>query len=135
MSEEVLTMSLATSTIATMLPVTDTDRAKEFYADRLGLPFEGANPMGELQFRLAGGTLLVLLPREPGSQSESTAMSWMVDDVAKEMAELEARGVTFEDYDLPGLKTVNHIAEMGAERAAWFLDPDGNVLCVHQQAG
>jgi len=47
------------------------------------------------------------------------------------MAELEARGVTFEDYDMPGLKTVNHIAEMGADRAAWFLDPDGNVLCLH----
>lgn len=124
-------MSLTTSTIATMLPVTDTARAKEFYADRLGLPFEGENPMGELQFRLGGGSMLVLLPRDAGSQSKSTALSWEVADVETEMAELEARGVTFEDYDMPGLKTVNHIAEMGADRAAWFLDPDGNVLCLH----
>ncbi|HEX5522477.1 MAG TPA: VOC family protein [Pedococcus sp.] len=124
-------MSLATSTIATMLPVTDTARAKEFYADRLGLPFVGENPLGELQFRLGGGSMLVLLPREAGSQSKSTAVSWEVADVETEMAELEARGVTFEDYDMPGLKTVNHIAEMGADRAAWFLDPDGNVLCLH----
>ena len=125
-------MSLTTSTIATMLPVTDTDRAKEFYADRLGLQFEGANSMGELRFSLAHGDSLVLLPREAGTQSASTAMSWEVGDVEKEMAELEARGVTFEDYDLPGLKTVNHIAEMDGDRVAWFLDPDGNVLCIHQ---
>jgi catechol 2,3-dioxygenase-like lactoylglutathione lyase family enzyme len=125
-------MSLTTSTIATMLPVTDTDRAKEFYADRLGLPFEGSNSMGELRFGLAHGDSLVLLPREAGSQSKSTAVSWEVGDVEKEMAELEARGVTFEDYDLPGLKTVNHIAEMDGDKAAWFLDPDGNVLCIHQ---
>jgi catechol 2,3-dioxygenase-like lactoylglutathione lyase family enzyme len=128
-------MSLTTSTIATMLPVTDTDRAKEFYADRLGLPFEGANSMGELRFGLAHGDSLVLLPREAGAQSASTAVSWEVGDVEKEMAELEARGVTFEDYDMPGLKTVNHIAEMDGDKAAWFLDPDGNVLCIHQGFG
>lgn len=124
-------MSLATSTIATMLPVTDTARAKEFYADRLGLPFEGVSSVGDLQFRLGGGAMLVLLPREAGSQSKSTALSWEVDSVETEMAELEGKGVTFEDYDMPGLKTVNNIAEMGADRAAWFLDPDGNVLCLH----
>jgi catechol 2,3-dioxygenase-like lactoylglutathione lyase family enzyme len=128
-------MSLTTSTIATMLPVTDTDRAKEFYADRLGLPFEGSNSMGELRFGLAHGDSLVLLPREAGSQSKSTAVSWEVGDVEKEMAELESRGVTFEDYDMPGLKTVNHIAEVDGDKAAWFLDPDGNVLCIHQGFG
>lgn len=127
-------MSLATSTIATMLPVTDTDRAREFYADRLGLSFEGKNAMGELAFSLGGGTKLLLLPREAGAQSASTAMSWQVDSVEKEMAELEARGVTFEDYDMPGLKSVNHVAEMGQERAAWFLDPDDNVLRLHEGA-
>ncbi|HET6858539.1 MAG TPA: VOC family protein [Streptomyces sp.] len=124
-------MSLATSTIATMLPVTDTDRAKEFYANTLGLPFEGTDPTGELRFGLGGGATLVLLPREAGSQSKSTAMSWKVANLEEEMAELEGRGVVFEDYDIPGLKTVNHIAEMEGMRAAWFLDPDGNVLCVH----
>ena len=125
-------MSLTTSPIATMLPVTDTARAKEFYADRLGLPFQGENSAGELRFGLAHGDELVLLPREAGTQSQSTAMSWEVADVEKELAELESHGIAFEDYDLPGLKTVNHIAEMDGERAAWFLDPDGNVLCLHQ---
>ncbi|HEY7717276.1 MAG TPA: VOC family protein [Pedococcus sp.] len=128
-------MSLATSSVATMLPVTDTNRAKEFYGTTLGLPFQGANAMGELSFGLAGGTTLVLLPREAGSQSPSTAVSWEVADLAQEMADLESRGVRFEDYDLPGLKTVDHVAETDTERAAWFLDPDGNVLCVHQTLG
>jgi len=125
-------MSLATSTIATMLPVTDTARAKEFYADRLGLPFEGENPVGELQFRLGGGSMLVLLPRDAGSQSKSTALSWEVADVETEMAELEARGVTFEDYDMPGEKSPSGVVTAGGAKAAWFKDSEGNIMAVIQ---
>lgn len=127
-------MSLSTSTVATMLPVTDTDRAKEFYSDRLGLPFKGTDSEGGLMYQLSGGTMLVLLPREAGTQNPSTALSWDVADVRAEVAELEGKGVVFEDYDLPGIKTVDHIAEMGGEKAAWFMDPDHNVLCVHEVA-
>ena len=125
-------MSLARSAVATMLPVTDTGRAKEFYSDRLGLPFQGTNAEGSLMYGLSGGTVLMLLPREGGSQNPSTALTWEVPDVAAEVSELEGRGVVFEDYDLPGLQTKDHIAEFAGERAAWFVDPDGNVLCVHE---
>jgi hypothetical protein len=83
-------------------------------------------------YQLSGGTMLMLLPREAGTQNPSTALTWEVDDVAAEVADLEGRGVIFEDYDLPDLKTVDHIADVGGEKAAWFKDPDGNVLCVHQ---
>ncbi|MGH2654353.1 MAG: VOC family protein [Actinomycetota bacterium] len=48
------------------------------------------------------------------------------------MAELRAKGVTFEEYDMPGLKTVNGIAELGGEKGAWFKDPEGNILSVSQ---
>ena len=58
-------------------------------------------------------------------------MAWAVDDVDQQVKELENLGVTFEDYDLPYLKTVDHIATMGDFKSAWFKDPDGNVLCVH----
>ena len=126
-------MSLATSAVATLLPVADIDRAKGFY-DRLDLPFLGTNDEGSLLYQLSGATL-ILLPREAGTQNSSTALTWEVGDVSAEIADLEGRGVVFEDYDLPGLKTVDHIAEMGDEKAAWFLDPDGNVLCIHQAAG
>lgn len=124
-------MPLATSAIAALLPVTDTARAKEFY-DKLDLPYLGTNDEGSLLYQLAGGAALLLLPREAGTQNPSTALTWEVPDVRAEIASLEGRGIRFEDYDLPGLKTVEHIAEMGGMRSAWFLDPDGNVLCLHE---
>lgn len=126
-------MSLASSAVTAALPVSDTERAKEFYSERLGLPFQGTNAEGSLLYQLSGGTMLMLLPREGGSRNPSTALTWEVDDVGAQVTELEARGVVFEDYDLPNLKTVDHVAEMEGEKAAWFLDPDRNVLCVHQR--
>ena len=124
-------MSLASSAVAVMLPVEDVDRARKFYEEKLGLKYDGQNMEGSAMFALDGGATLVLLPRPGGSRADSTAMSWAVDDVENEVSELESRGVTFEDYDTPDLKTVDHIASFGDFKSAWFLDPDGNVLCVH----
>lgn len=125
-------MSLAHRAVAMMLPVTDVDRARTFYAESLGLDFTGTNDEGSAMFALDGGTTLVLLPRPDSHPSESTAMSFEVDDVSSEISALKDRGVTFEDYDLPDFRTVDHVCEFGDERAAWFKDPDGNVLCLHQ---
>jgi catechol 2,3-dioxygenase-like lactoylglutathione lyase family enzyme len=125
-------MSLNNSTVAMMLPVSDPDRAQKFYSDRLGLPYEGTDPEGSPMYRLAGGSQLGLLVRPDQKPLGSTALTFEVGNVEQEIADLEGRGVTFEDYDLPGLKTENHIATMGDHKAAWFLDPDGNVLCLHQ---
>ena len=125
-------MSLTDSAVAVMLPISDADRAQKFYTDQLGLPYQGTNQEGSLMYGLSGGAQLVLLPRPDEKPLASTAMSFEVADVEREIADLEARGVTFEDYDLPGMKTEGHIASMGDEKAAWFLDPDGNVLCLHQ---
>lgn len=126
-------MSLTHSTVAMMLPVTDVDRARTFYTESLGLDYAGTNDEGSAMYDLDGGTHLVLLPRPDAHPSESTAMSFDVDDITAEIVDLEARGVTFEDYDLPDLKTVDHVCVMGTEKAAWFKDPDGNVLCLHEQ--
>jgi hypothetical protein len=60
-------------------------------------------------------------------------MSFVVDDVEKAVAEMRDRGVVFEEYDFPGLKTVNGIAEIQGEKGAWFKDPDGNILAVAEQ--
>jgi catechol 2,3-dioxygenase-like lactoylglutathione lyase family enzyme len=125
---------LAKRTVAMMLPVTDVDRARTFYTDSLGLDFTGTNDEGSAMYALEGGATLMLLPRPGSTPSESTAMSFEVEDVAAEITELEAHGVAFEDYDLPELTTVDHIAVMGSEKAAWFKDPDGHVLCLHEQA-
>jgi catechol 2,3-dioxygenase-like lactoylglutathione lyase family enzyme len=125
-------MSLAQSVVAVMLPVADTDRARKFYSESLGLDYTGTNEEGSPMYQLGGGSTLMLLPRPDGARSESTAMSFEVDDLTREIRDLEGRGVRFEDYDVPGMKTVDHVAEMGKEKAAWFNDPDGNVLCLHQ---
>ena len=125
-------MSLATRAVTVMLPVDDVDRAKKFYVESLELSYTGTNDEGSAIFELAGGTTLMLLPRPGGKRSEATAISWEADDVEAAVNELQGKGVAFEDYDFPGLKTVDHIATMEGEKAAWFKDPDGNVLCVHQ---
>jgi catechol 2,3-dioxygenase-like lactoylglutathione lyase family enzyme len=126
-------MSLTHRTVAMMLPVTDVDRARTFYSESLGLDYTGTNDEGSATYALDGGSTLVLLPRPGSTPSESTAMSFEVEDITSEISALESTGVVFEDYDLPDLKTVDHVCVMGAEKAAWFKDPDGNVLCLHEQ--
>jgi catechol 2,3-dioxygenase-like lactoylglutathione lyase family enzyme len=126
-------MSLTHRTVAMMMPVTDVDRARTFYTESLGLDYTGTDDEGSAIYALDGGSSLVLLPRPDSRPSESTAMSFEVDDITAEIGELEGCGVVFEDYDLPDLTTVDHVADMGSEKAAWFKDPDGNVLCLHQE--
>ena len=126
-------MSLTDSTVAVMLPTGNATRAQEFYESRLGLPFDGMNDTtGELAFRLAGGSQLVLRVLPEAHPSPNTAMSFAVQDIGAEIAARESRGVAFEDYALPGMKTVDHVFDDGHMKAAWFLDPDRNVLCLHQ---
>lgn len=124
-------MLTATRT-TTMLPVEDPERAGRFYADMLGLKPVATMPDGTRIFALGQGDALGLRPAEKGAQSAQTAISFEVPDLEGEIRELEDRGVRFQDYDLPDFKTVNHIAEMGGERAAWFTDTEGNILCLHE---
>jgi hypothetical protein len=69
---------------------------------------------------------------EEGTQSSDTVLTFEVDDVYSEVQDLEGRGVGFLDYDLPDLKTVDHVCVMGDEKAAWFADSEGNILCLHE---
>ena len=125
-------MALTHRTVAMMMPVTDVDRSRTFYSESLGLDCTGTNDEGSAVYALDGGSTLVLLPRPDSTPSGITAMSFEVDDIHAEISDLEARGVVFDDYDLPDLTTVDHVCVLGAEKAAWFKDPDGNVLCLHQ---
>ena len=122
---------LTESTITTMLPVTDSERAGHFYSDSLGLKQTAKGEDGTLYFAAAGGAI-GLRQMPAGAQSENTALSFEVGDLKSEIATLESHGVHFQDFEMEGLKTVDHIAEMGKERAAWFNDSEGNVLCLHQ---
>jgi len=117
--------------VTAMLPVKDMARARRFYEEGLGLKPLGLKPDGKFVYR-CGGTELALFPRPDGTKAEHTAISFQVADIAREVRELEARGVKFADYDLPGLKTVEHVCVLGSEKAAWFQDPEGNILCLHE---
>ncbi len=125
-------MSLGDSVTTTILPVTEGPRAKAFYAELLGLPFRGTDADGKLIFGLGGGSALALIEKAAGAQAQHTALSFEVSDITAAIADLTGRGVAFEDYDLPGLRTEGHVCVLGAEKAAWFTDPDGNILCLHE---
>lgn len=127
-------MSLIGSRVHVMLPVKDPAVARKYYSERLGLKDDGTNAEGSGLID-AGGAEIVLRQMPRGAQSDHTAVSFEVDDLEAVIEELEGRGVRFEDYDTPQLRTVDHIYTGEGERAAWFLDPDGNVLCVHEVTG
>ena len=122
---------LASSHVTCMLPVKDLDRARRFYEDALGLEPLGAKPDGKFIYQ-CGGTELALFPKPEGTKAEHTAVSFRVAHIDEAATALEARGVRFADYDLPGLKTVDHVCVLGSEKAAWFEDPEGNILCLHE---
>ncbi|EMY33592.1 glyoxalase/Bleomycin resistance protein/Dioxygenase superfamily [Arthrobacter crystallopoietes BAB-32] len=123
---------LSTTKMTTVLPVKDMDRARDFYEKSLGLKPKGLVDEDTFIFTSDGQAALQLLRRPNLSASEHTAVSFEVGDLEKEMNDLEGRGVKFEDYDLPGLKTENHIAVTDRDRSAWFTDTEGNILCLHQ---
>lgn len=125
---------LTQARITTMLPVKDMERARAFYEGRLGFrPDGGAKVDGRYEYQ-CDGARIALIPREGGTKAEHTALSFEVRDISGRIRELEQAGVVFEDYDLPGLKTVQHVCVLGSEKAAWFRDPEGNYLCLHEQA-
>ncbi len=125
---------LASTQVTCMLPVKDMARARRFYEEALGLLPLGVKPDGKFVYH-CGGTELALFPKPEGTKAEHTAISFKVADIAAAIAELKTRGVAFEEYDLPGFKTVEHVCVLGSERAAWFRDPEGNILCLHEELG
>ena len=113
------------------IPAKDVARARQFYEQKLGFaPKEEA--AGGVVYEFARGTACFLYPTPNAGTSQASQAFWQVDDVEREVAELKARGVTFEEYDLPGFKTVNGIMTAGGAKAAWFKDSEGNILAVVQ---
>jgi catechol 2,3-dioxygenase-like lactoylglutathione lyase family enzyme len=124
--------------VATRLPAQDLARARVFYSEKLGLePTE--ERLGGLLYHGASGEF-GLFASAGASSGSHTQMGWEVEDIEATVAELSSRGVVFEKYDVPGLKTVDGIAEIEGnypskgrgERAAWFKDSEGNLLGIGQ---
>ena len=131
-------MTLGRARTATRLPAQNLDRARSFYSEKLGLdPVEERE--GGLLYRL-GGTEFGLFQSAGAPSGEHTQMGFEVEDIDAVVDELRGRGVVFEEYDFPGLTTVNGIAEVEGnypskgkgERAAWFRDSEGNMLGIGQ---
>lgn len=123
---------LYTFPVGVVVPAQDIDRAIQFYQDVLGLEMIRVNEGGAL-FRAGQGSTIFVYPRPGGQPAEHTVASWIVDNLENVVDELEARGIRFEQYEMPGLSTDERgIAEVGGERASWFLDSEGNILSVAQ---
>jgi catechol 2,3-dioxygenase-like lactoylglutathione lyase family enzyme len=112
----------------------DLAAAREFYHDKLGLGILMESPEG-ITFACGGGTRLDVTRSTVGTADEQTQAGWLVDDLRAEVAELRSRGVKVEDYDVPGLKTEDGIADLGFAWAAWIVDPGKNALGILQLKG
>jgi catechol 2,3-dioxygenase-like lactoylglutathione lyase family enzyme len=129
---------LQDSQVATRLPAQDLERARAFYAEKLGLEPIEERP-GGLRYRCSD-SYFVLFQSTGRASGESTQMAFEVDDIEAVVAELRGKGVVFEEVDVPGLKTVNGIADVEGnypskgvgERGGWFRDSEGNLLGVGQ---
>jgi catechol 2,3-dioxygenase-like lactoylglutathione lyase family enzyme len=129
---------LSKGRVAARLPAQDLKRAQAFYADKLGLhPVEERE--GGLRY-VCGGCEFALFESAGGPSGDHTQMGWEVEDIEATVAELRSRGVVFEEYDFPGLQTVDCIADIEGnypskgtgERGAWFRDSEGNMLGIGQ---
>jgi catechol 2,3-dioxygenase-like lactoylglutathione lyase family enzyme len=126
------------SDVATRLPAQDLERARSFYAEKLGLEPVEERP-GGLLYRCGRGSFALFLSAG-GAAGTHTQMGWEVADIEATVAALRSRGVVFEEYDLPGLKTVNGIARIAGnypskgtgEKGAWFKDSEGNLVGIGQ---
>ena len=127
---------LGKSEIAAIVPVSDVEKAIAFYGGTLGLELQVRRDdlpeNREAEFRAGDGTLVVYESVAAG-QSRGTVAGFRVDDLDSVVGALRERGVAFEEYDLPDLKTENAIATIGDLRASWARDPDGNIIAFEQR--
>ena len=133
-------MALERGEVATRLPAQDLERARRFYAEKLGLYPVEERP-GGLRYRCRRGEF-ALFQSAGAPSGEHTQMAWEVDDIEATVRELRERGVVFEEVDVPGLRTVDGIAAVEGnypskggvgERGAWFRDSEGNLLGIGQR--
>jgi predicted enzyme related to lactoylglutathione lyase len=122
---------LRNAPIRAYIPASDVSRARKFYEDVVGLKPREEYAGGVIYE--CGGTEVVLYATPNAGTSKASQAYWEVADVEAEVAELKARGVKFEEYDMPGVAMKNSIATGGGAKTAWFKDTEGNTLAVSQR--
>jgi catechol 2,3-dioxygenase-like lactoylglutathione lyase family enzyme len=117
---------------AAMLPASDYERAKKWYADTLGLTPRYDDPNGA-EYETAGGTRFSVYPSQFAGTNQATAMGFLTGDLSAEMDQLRSKGVAFEEYDIPGVHTENGVHDFGnGEKGAWFKDSEGNIIALFE---
>ena len=116
------------ATVHPTLPAVDLERAKSFYTGKLGFTVEREDPGPGAMLESGSGKLYIY--ERAATKADHTVAAFEVNDVAGTVKELKAKGLVFEEYDVPGLKTVNSIAIMGTVKGAWFKDTEGNILSL-----
>jgi catechol 2,3-dioxygenase-like lactoylglutathione lyase family enzyme len=125
---------LGDARVEATVPASDLARARDFYEGTLGLRLTGSHAPGtDLEFECAGGSTLLVWeqPGGPAWGSKATAAHFVAADVPATVRDLRARGVVFDEWDLPELKTVDGVANVRGRQFAWFHDPDDNILALH----
>ena len=117
--------------IDVVLLATDLDASRDFYRDKIRLELLNESP-NAVTFKCGGGNQLAITKSTVGTGDEQTQAAWRVSDLEEEIAALRSRGVEIQEYDLPGLKTVDGIADIGFARMSWFIDPGKNCLGIMQ---
>jgi predicted enzyme related to lactoylglutathione lyase len=111
------------------IPVKDLARARKFYEDKIGLIPQDVRQGGVI-YQFGDNTAAFMYPTPNAGTSQASQAFWEVNDVEREVADLRERGVKFEDYDMPNMKTVNGIAAVGKVKTAWFKDTEGNIMAL-----
>ena len=114
------------------IPAKDVARARQFYENVLGLKAKEEFASGVI-YEFGSGTGCFLYPTPNAGTSKASQAFWEVGDVEAEVAELKARGVVFEEYQIPGVQMKDSIATGGGAKTAWFKDTEGNILAVSQR--
>jgi catechol 2,3-dioxygenase-like lactoylglutathione lyase family enzyme len=122
---------LAKSPVGTVLPAENVERARTFYTQKLGLEFV-SEQAGGVFLKAGEGTQIYVYPYGH-TKAEHTVAAFQVNDLDSVMRELRNKGVVFEEYDQPGLKTVNGVADLGGVKGAWFKDTEGNIIALAQR--
>ena len=120
---------LADKDAVATIAVKDLTAAKKFYGDTLGLKPTPVPEPEVLNYKSGNSTVLVYKSQFAGS-NKATAVTWIVDDVERTVRDLKAKGIAFEHYDFPGMTRKGDVHIAGKSKAAWFKDPDGNILAV-----
>jgi predicted enzyme related to lactoylglutathione lyase len=116
----------------TYIPAKDVKRARAFYEQKLGFKPKEESAEGVV-YEFADGTECFMYPTPNAGTSRASQAFWQVEDIEREVAELKAKGVELEHYDMPGEKSADGIITAGGARAAWFKDTEGNIMALIQR--